>query len=96
MGHVVRATWTATAESVDAVRAALAQLGPLSRQEPGCQVWIAHRDPAQPLVFELFEVYDDADAYRAHQESAHFQRLAVPTIPLLASRERLFSETLDL
>ena len=96
MGHVVQATWTATEESADAVRSALAELGPLSREEPGCRHWIAHQDPATPLVFELFEVYADADAYRAHQESAHFQRHAVPTIPLLASRERLFSETLDL
>ncbi len=96
MGHVVRATWTATGESVDAVRAALAELGPLSRQEPGCRLWVAHQDPAQPLVFELFEVYDDEAAYRAHGESEHFRRIAVPTIALLASRVRAFSETLDL
>ena len=96
MGYVVRATWTATAESADAVRAALAELGPLSRQEPGCRLWIAHQDPAQPLVFELFEVYDDEAAYRAHGESEHFRRIAVPTLPLLAGRERVFTETLDL
>ena len=96
MGYVVQATWTATEESADAVRSALAELGPLSREEPGCRLWIVHQDPVTPLVFELFEVYDDAGAYRAHGESEHFQRLAVPTIPLLASRERRFSETLDL
>ncbi len=96
MGHVVRATWTATGESADAVRSALAELGPASRDEPGCRLWLAHQEPDRPLVFELFEVYDDADAYRAHGESEHFRRIAVPTIPLLASRVRAFSETLDL
>ena len=96
MGYVVRATWTATEESVEAVRDALARLGPLSRQEPGCRLWLAHQDPGRPLVFELFEVYDDEAAYRAHRESEHFRRFAVPALPLLASRERAFSETLDL
>ena len=96
MGYVVQATWTATEESVDAVRGALARLGPLSRAEPGCRLWLAHQEPDRPLVFELFEVYDDEDAYRAHGESEHFQRIAVPTIPLLADRQRVFSRTLDL
>ena len=96
MGYVVRATWSATEESVDAVRDALARLGPLSRQEPGCRLWLAHQEPDRPLVFELFEVYDDEDAYRAHGESAHLRRIAVPTIPLLADRQRVFSRTLDL
>ncbi|WP_104523478.1 putative quinol monooxygenase [Blastococcus atacamensis] len=96
MAYVVRATWTATPETVADVRSALAELGPLSRQEPGCRLWIAHQDPQQPLVFELFELYDDAEAYRAHGTSDHFQRIAVPTIPLLADRVRAFSETLDL
>jgi hypothetical protein len=31
-----------------------------------------------------------------HGASEHFQPIALPTIPLLASRERRFSETLDL
>ncbi len=96
MGYVVRATWTATEESADAVRDALARLGPLSRQEPGCRLWLAHQEPDRPLVFELFEVYDDEAAYRAHGESEHFEAIAVPTLPLLASRERAFSQTLDL
>lgn len=96
MGYVVRATWTATEESLDAVRDALARLGPLSRQEPGCRLWLAHQEPDRPLVFELFEVYDDEAAYRAHGESEHFQAIAVPTLPLLANRDRAFSATLDL
>ena len=50
MGYVVQATWTATEESVDAVRDALARLGPLSRQEPGCRLWLAHQEPDRPLV----------------------------------------------
>jgi quinol monooxygenase YgiN len=96
MGYVVRATWTAAAGAEDTVRAALAALGPLSRQEPGNQLWIAYQDPAHPRTFELFEVYDDADAYRAHGESEHFRRLALPAVEHLETRERAFFTTLDL
>lgn len=97
MGFVVRATWTAAGESVDLVRSALAELAPLSRGEPGNQHYIVHQDPARPRVFEIFEVYDDEDAYRAHAASEHFGRLAVNrAIPALESRERAFFQTLDL
>ncbi len=64
--------------------------------QQGCRLWLAHQEPDRPLVLELFEVYDDSEAQRLHGASEHFQPNAVPTIPLLASRERRFSETLDL
>ena len=64
--------------------------------QQGCRLWIAHQEPGRPLVFELLEVYDDAEARRVHGASEHVQPIAVPTIPLLPSRERRFSETLDL
>ena len=96
MGYVVQATWTATEESADAVRAALAELGPLSRQEPGCRLWIAHQEPDRPLVFELFEVYDDEAAYEAHGASEHFRAWGTDrALPLLESRERSFLETIE-
>ncbi|MGC0366317.1 quinol monooxygenase YgiN [Rhodococcus sp. 27YEA15] len=96
MSYVVRAIWTATAESVDTVREVLRELAPLSRREPGNELYIVHQEPDLPLVFHLFEVYADEESYRAHGESEHFRRLAVDrAIPLLAGRERQFHETLD-
>jgi len=96
MGYVVRATWTAQPGSEHIVHQALAELAPPSRQEPGCRFYTAYQDPKEPLVFHLFEIYDDEAAYQAHGASEHFQRLAFGTaIPVLAGRERAFFETLD-
>ena len=96
MGYVVRATWVAAEGAEQTVLDALRELTPPSRKEPGCQFYQAYQDPEQPRVFHLFEIYDDADAYRAHGESEHFQRLGLGTaIPVLQSRERAFFLTLD-
>jgi quinol monooxygenase YgiN len=97
MAYVVRATWTAQEGAEDVVRAALAELAPLSREEPAIQFYLAYADPAAPRVFHLFEVYDDEAGYQAHMGTDHFRRLAVETaIPVLDSRERAFFETLDI
>ena len=97
MGHVVAATWTAQDGNEKEVLAALTELAPLSRQEPANQYYQAYQDPAEPLVFHLFEIYDDEAGYQAHIDSEHFQRLAFGTaIPLLEKRERAFFRTLDI
>jgi quinol monooxygenase YgiN len=96
MGYVVKATWTAKEGNEEAVLAALTELAPLSRQEPASQVYRAYQDPAEPLVFHLFEIYDDEAGYQAHIDSEHFKRLGFGTaIPLLENRERAFFQTLD-
>jgi quinol monooxygenase YgiN len=76
--------------------AALRELAPASRVEPGCLTYIVYQDPTRPSVFELFEVYDNEAAYAAHGSSEHFTRLAVHgAIPRLSGRERAFYTTLD-
>jgi quinol monooxygenase YgiN len=75
---------------------ALRRLAPPSREEPGCSFYQVYRDPAEPRVFHLFEIYDDEDAVAAHGASAHFQEWAVgQAIPALEKREREFFETVD-
>lgn len=97
MAVVLRATWTVKEGSEEAVLDALRELAPRSRQEPGCRFYQAYRDPAEPRVIHLFEIYDDEAAVTAHGESEHFQRYAAgQAIPLLESRRREFFETLDL
>jgi quinol monooxygenase YgiN len=94
MRHVVTAVWTAKPGQEDIVTDILRQLAPLSRAEPGCRFYQPYRDPAEPRVFRLFEIYDDEPAFQAHCESEHFQRLVLgQAIPLLESRERAFYET---
>lgn len=95
MAYVVSATWTAEPESEAIVRDAIEKLTPLSRQEPGNRFYQAYQDPAEPLVFHLFEVYDDEDAYTAHGTSAHFAEYGFgQAIPVLAKRERTFYQTI--
>ena len=70
-------------------------LTPPSRQEAGNQYYQAYQDPAEPLVFRLFEIYDDEAAYTAHAESEHFAEYGFGlAIPVLAKRERAFFQTI--
>jgi quinol monooxygenase YgiN len=94
MGYVVAATWTAQPGSEDVVLDAIEKLTPLSRAEPGNQLYQAYRDPTDPQVFHLFEIYDDEAAYAAHGASEHFAEYGHgQAIPVLAKRERAFYET---
>jgi quinol monooxygenase YgiN len=95
MAYVVSAVWTAEPGQEGVVLDAIAKLTPPSREEPGNRFYQAYQDPAEPLVFRLFEIYDDEEAYAAHGASAHFKELALEqAIPVLASRERAFYETI--
>jgi quinol monooxygenase YgiN len=97
MSVVLQATWVAAPGAADEVRAALAELAPLSRAEPGNLLYQVYQDPAEPRVFRIFEIYADAESVAAHAESAHFAEHALGrAIPLLSERRREFFETLDL
>ena len=80
----------------DRVLELLRELVRQSRAESGCRQYVAHRDPEDPTVFFLYEVYDDRAAYDAHRASDHVRRLGIDGIfPLLASREPAYYEPLD-
>jgi quinol monooxygenase YgiN len=96
MPYVVTATWTAIEGNEDVVLDALEKLTGPSREEPGCRFYQAYRDPAEPSVFRLFEIYDDEAAYQAHGASEHFQTFGFgQAIPVLAKRERAFYQTIE-
>jgi len=89
MTVVLAVTWVAREGESDAVAALLCRLMPLSRAEPGCLQYDAHRDPDDPDRFFLFERYADEAALEAHQASAHFRELVLEeALPQLASRQR--------
>ena len=95
MAYVVSAVWTAQPGQEGVVLDAIRQLTPPSREEPGNRVYQAFQDPAEPLVFRLFEIYDDQAAAAAHWASEHFKQYALEqAFPVLASRERAFYETI--
>ncbi len=96
MAFVCAATWTAQPGSEQIVRDALTELAPASRTEPGCRTYIVHQSPEQPAVFQIFEVYDDEDAFKKHGTYPHFEEHALgKAIPVLAKRERVFSTVVD-
>lgn len=43
------------------------------RDEPGCRQFDVCRDPDDPGRVFLYEVYDDRDAFEAHNRSDHFR-----------------------
>jgi quinol monooxygenase YgiN len=97
MAVVLQATWTANEGAEDIVLDALTKLAPRSREEPGCRFYQVYRDPAEPRVFRVFEIYDDEEAVAAHGASEHFKEYGLgQAIPLLESRERVFYETIDI
>jgi quinol monooxygenase YgiN len=95
MAFVLTAQWTAREGEQERVAGLLQELAGPSRDEPGCRFYQPCRDPDDPRVFLVFEIYDDDAAFQAHGASAHFQRIAVEqAFPLLESRERSFYETI--
>ncbi|MFC7531799.1 putative quinol monooxygenase [Actinoplanes sp. GCM10030250] len=95
MAYVVNATWTAEPGQEAVVLDAIEKLTAPSREEPGNRFYQAYRDPAEPSVFRLFEIYDDEEAYAAHGASPHFAKYALgQAIPVLAKRERAFYTTI--
>lgn len=95
MAYVVSAVWTAEPGKEQVVRDAIDKLTPPSRTEAGNRFYQAFQDPDEPLVFRLFEIYEDEEAYAAHGASDHFKEYALEqAIPVLANRERAFYETI--
>lgn len=79
---VVTVDFVIEPQFVEAFRAEMVANARASRErEPGCRcfdVAFSERDPA--LVF-LYELYDDAAAFAAHQRTEHFKRFDAATAP---------------
>lgn len=60
-------------EHIDAFAVAIADNARASvAHEPGCRQFDVCRDPADPALFVLYEVYDDEAAVQAHLQAPHF------------------------
>ncbi len=65
---------------IEAFAAAITDNARASRDtEPGCRQFDVCRDPANPALFFLYELYDDTAAIDAHLQSAHFQQMNLAT-----------------
>jgi quinol monooxygenase YgiN len=73
---------------LEAYKAAVAeQIETAIRVEPGVLVLYAVSEKADPTRIRVFEIYRDADAYRAHLESAHFKKYKATTEKMVRSLE---------
>jgi quinol monooxygenase YgiN len=96
MAYIVAATYRAKHGDEERIREILQAMGPLSRGEPGCLFYQAHRSPDDPHVFFLYEQYRDEAGYQAHMATEHFNKhIKGEAIPRLESRERAFYVTLE-
>jgi quinol monooxygenase YgiN len=89
-GLAVTAVWEARDGEADAVADILARFAPQARQEPGVKLFLVHRAVENPTQFLFYELFDDADAFAAHQQTPHFKSLILGEgVPRLNRRERM-------
>jgi autoinducer 2-degrading protein len=67
---------------------ALANAAATRSTEPGCRQFDVVVDPEDPTKIAYYEVYDDADAFEAHQQTTHFRQYLETAVPLLDARAR--------
>lgn len=56
--------------------------------EPGCRTFDILQDPQDATNAMLYEVYDDAAAFEAHQQTPHFKHYLDTALQWLDHRER--------
>ena len=59
------------------------------REEPGCQQFNIVFEKDNPARVLLFEVYDNTEAFAAHQATAHFKKYLATTKDMIKSRKRI-------
>jgi autoinducer 2-degrading protein len=67
---------------------ALANAAATRSTEPGCRQFDVVVDPEDETKVTYYEVYDSADAFEAHQQTAHFKKYLETAVPLLDARAR--------
>ena len=96
MAYVVAAKWRANEGEEEKIREIIEIMTPLSREEPGCLFYQAHRSAEDPRLFFLYEQYDGEAGYEAHMATEHFEKyVRGEAIPRLESRQRDFYLTID-
>jgi quinol monooxygenase YgiN len=78
------------AAQLDKFKAAIKENGETAvRVEPGCRSFNAVFEKDSPTKVRLFEVYENADAFKAHLETPHFKKYAEVTKDMVKSRKRI-------
>ncbi|MFI9719374.1 putative quinol monooxygenase [Streptomyces sp. NPDC052396] len=70
-------------------------LGGIRRYEPGTVVYTVHRVPDEPDVRVFYELYEDREAFDAHERQAHTRQFLEERERFVSSTEVTFLERLD-
>jgi quinol monooxygenase YgiN len=88
-GLLVVAQWEAKEGKADAVVDTLRRFLPQAQKEPGVKLFLISQGKENPAQFLFYELFENDDAFLAHQASEYFKSLIVgEALPLLAKRER--------
>jgi quinol monooxygenase YgiN len=88
-GLVVTAFWTAKPEETEAITSILQRFVPQAQKEPGVRAFLVHQSRSEPSEFFFYEVFENEEAFSAHQQTPHFKSLiAGEALPKLTRRER--------
>ena len=88
-GFVVAINIEAKADEATAVAAILEGLVAPTMAEPGVKLFLPYRSPSDPAQFFIFELYENEEAWGAHQETAHFKAAIEELLPRVSRRERV-------
>lgn len=83
---VLAVVWVVRPGHEDAVANVFRKLEADSRREPGCLMYIVHRQKDEPARFFIYEQYRDDAALQAHRDAPHFQEYAVKGLANIADR----------
>ena len=83
-------TWEVRDGEVEAAADIVARFAPEARKEPGVELLMVNQCATNPSQFLFYEVFTDAAAFEAHQQTPHFRRLILEeALPRLNKRERV-------
>jgi quinol monooxygenase YgiN len=83
-------TWVAREGEAEAIADVLRRMASAVKAEPGTLLFWPHRSPSNAGEFFLYELFADAAAFAAHQQTDHFKTLVIgEALPKLARRERV-------
>jgi quinol monooxygenase YgiN len=88
-GLLVVAQWEAKQGKADAVVDTLRRFLPQAQSEPGVKLFLIGQGKENSAQFLFYELFENDDAFLAHQASEYFKSLIVgEALPLLSRRER--------
>ncbi len=88
-GFAVMVRITAKEGEGDAVAAILQSLAGPSMEEPGMKFFMPYRSPDDPSQFFVYELYENAAGWDAHNASPHFLSAVDDLVSKAAHRERI-------